>query len=157
MLEKFTLSVGLKILGKAWPYLLIAGLTAALMLSRHDLGNARSKIADEATFRHALMGVLEYTKDDGSNLLYAAGKRMKESRDARAALKTISDQVLRNKQAADAADAELKREQLENSKKFAAAQQQIAALQTHKSSGNKDADLKQIEADSQAAWKGWKP
>ena len=156
MLEAITLEKVLGFIGKHWPYAVIAVLTAALLWSRHDLGNAREKLAAEATFRHSLAGILGTKAEDPSSLLGVASARMKESADRGQTLKTISDQALKNKQAADAADAELKREQADNARKFAAAQAQIAALQGHKSTGNKDADMKQIEIDTQAPWKGWK-
>jgi hypothetical protein len=156
MLEKLSFDIVLGILKRAWPFLIMAGLTISLAITADHLRGARAKLANEAEFRHALMGVLEYDKDDSAHLLYAAGTRMKESKDHAVALKTISDQALQNKQRADAADAELKREQADNEKKFAAARAQIANLQGHKSTGNREADWKQIDEDSQAAWKGWK-
>jgi hypothetical protein len=156
MLEKLSFDAAWALLKKFGPFLIMAGLTISLAITADHLRGARAKLADEAQFRHALMGVLEYNKDDSADLLYAAGTRMKESKDRAVALKTISDQALQNKQRADAADAELKREQADNVKKFAAVQAQLTNLQGHKSTGNREADWKQIDEDSQAAWKGWK-
>jgi hypothetical protein len=155
VLEKFSFDVARKLLGKFWPYLVIAALAAALTWSRHDLGNARDKLADEAHFRDSMAHVLRYDHSDGPHLLYIAGERMVESENRRVALVTISDQASAAKTRSDAADAKLKAEQEANARKFAAAQHQIAALQARKPTGNSSKDASALEEDTKAAWKGW--
>lgn len=156
MIEKLTLDAALGFLKKAWPFIIIAILGGMLAFTQHNLGNARAELKNQESFRTAMQGTLKAANNSTSHLLYIAGERMRESEARRSALVTISSQALAAKTRSDEADARLKNEQAVNARKFAAAQAQIGELKSRKSTGNRDADWKILETDTQAPWKGWK-
>lgn len=156
MIEELTLRAVLGFLKRYWYCLPIIGLSIALAIVCHNLGNARDKLATEAQTRDALAGVLHGLHSDGPYLLYLAGERMKESENRRAALATISNQAQAAKQRSDAADKKLAETQAENAKKYAAAQRTISELEHRKPTGDPVKDCAAIEEDSKAAWKGWR-
>lgn len=81
---------------------------------------------------------------------------VRDRTDARTALQRVSRETLAAKVRADKADADLKRTQADNTKKFAAAQRTINALEARKPTGVPSKDQALIEEDSMQAWKGWK-
>lgn len=138
------------------PYVVIALLFGALLITRATLADVKTELANEqtfvaqvATFANAKTG----KKPEIMANLLAIGQT---SLNRKAALERISSEAKSANERSLAADAALKREQEANARKYAAAQKTIADLQSRKGTGNAEADLKIIEEDSKAAWRGWK-
>lgn len=156
MLSNFVMPSWGKLVLKLLPWAVILGLGVALYLTRDTLQDTKDKLTVELEFRGAVANFANAKSGTRKEImvnLYAIGQT---SLNRKAALERISAEALTANERSKAADAALQRAQADNAKKFAAAQRRISDLENRKGSGDAAADLKTIEQDSQAAWKGWK-
>lgn len=156
MPSKLTVDFVLGLLKKAWPFIIIGALACALYVTRDTLQDTKDDLKVELEFRAGVANFANAktgTRKEIMVNLYAIGQT---SLNRKAALERISNEALTAHERSKAADEALKRVQADNAKKFAAAQRRISDLENRKGSGDAAADLKTIEQDSQAAWKGWK-
>lgn len=155
-ISDFVIPPQVKLALKFLPYAVIVGLFVTLLITRGTLADVRALNQVETDFRTVLMSELNSPSADRTVLLQTASARMQESKNRRDTLDRIGVDAEASKKRADKADAELKREQVENARKLAVAQRTINDLQGRKSTGNAEADLKAIEEDSKAAWQSWR-
>jgi hypothetical protein len=156
MIEETALEVALKLLRKFWYAIPMLGLAIALMLSNHNLSNAREALKGEADFRTTLQLRIGAKANDHATLYATADGMMRTNANLAGTLLTISQQAEAAHKQSVAADAALSQLQAKNEKLFAAAQSEIQRLEHQKSTGDCAADLLQISKDTQAPWKDWK-
>jgi hypothetical protein len=153
MIEETALEVGLKLLKKFWPYLVISALCVALAITRGHLLDLRKA---DGEFRHQIAVELHQKKEDRPTLLTALHTTVETNNNRGNALAQISREALEAGQRSKANDAALERQLNDLRAKYALAQHQITALEARKSTGNLEADWQLLVEDTKAAWKDWK-